>query len=310
MIRSFEELICEVKKHKPKTIAVAVAEDKDVLLSVERVRRLGIANAVLVGNKAEIERIAGENDIDVRNFSISDVHDKDEACHVAVDLVRQGKACLPMKGFTETSNILKAVLDKEHGLRTGNMISHVGVLEVSGFNRLFLVSDSAMTIAPTLEDKTEIINNSVSVAHALGIEVPKVAVLCAVEKVNSKMPATLDAETLTRMNEEGRIKGCLVKGPLALDNAVSPEAARHKGIEHPVAGNADILIAPDIEAGNILNKSMEYFARAEKAGVLIGAKTPIILTSRASSDRSKLHSIALGLLVAGKKEMMQNGENL
>lgn len=310
MIRCFEELICEVKKLKPKTIAVAVAEDKDVLLSVEHVRRLGIANAVLVGDKAEIERIAEENDIDANNFSIVDVQDKERACCVAVGLVRQGKACLPMKGFTETSNILKAVLDNEIGLRTGNMISHVGVLEVSGFSRLFLVSDSAMAIAPTLENKVDIINNSVRVAHALGIEVPKVAVLCAVEKVNGKMPATLDAEKLTRMNEEGRIKGCLVKGPLALDNAVSTEAARHKGIEHPVAGNADILIAPDIEAGNILNKSMEYFARAEKAGVLMGAKTPIILTSRASSDRSKLHSVALGLLVAGRKELMQNGKVL
>jgi len=302
-IRSFEELIQKVKTLEPKTIAVAAAQDEDVLLSVENARRLGIANAVLVGDKAEIVKIAAKNNIDVNNFTIIDVQDKEEACRIAVGLVRQGKAALPMKGFVETPSILKAVLSSEFGLRTGNLISHVGVLEVSGFGRLFLVSDSAMTIAPTLENKVDIINNSVRVAHALGIEVPKIAVLCAVENVNAKMPATLDAEMLTRMNEDGRITGCMVKGPLALDNAVSPEAARHKGINHPVAGNADILITPDIEAGNILNKSMEYFARAEKAGVLMGAKTPIILTSRASSDRSKLHSIALGLLIAAREEM-------
>jgi phosphate butyryltransferase len=301
MIKSFETLIREVKKKEPKIIAVAAAQDRDVLLSVENARKLAIANAILVGDKAEIIKIAAENDINSNNFTIMDVPDPDEACSVAVDLVRRGKASLPMKGFVDTPAILKAVLNHDRGLRTGSLISHVGVLEVDGFDRLFLVSDSAMTIAPTLEDKVDIINNSVEVAHALGIEVPKVAVLCAVEKVNDKMPATLDAEMLTKMNEEGKISGCMVKGPLALDNAVSLEAARHKGIDHPVAGRADILIAPDIEAGNILNKSMEYFARAEKAGVIMGAKTPIILTSRASSDRSKLHSIALGLLVADKE---------
>lgn len=310
MIHSFEELIREVKAFEPKTIAVAAAQDTDVLLSVENARRLGIANAVLVGDLSEIEKIALDINIDVKNFSLIDVKDKIEACRVAVGLVRQGKAALPMKGFVDTSVILKAVLDTECGLRTGNLISHVGALEVSGFDRLFLVSDSAMTIAPSLEDKVDIINNSVRVAHALGIEVPKIAVLCAVEKVNVKMPATLDAEKLTLMNEEGLITGCMVKGPLALDNAISPEAAQHKGINHPVAGYADILIAPDIEAGNILNKSMEYFAKAEKAGILMGARTPIILTSRASSDRSKLHSIALGLLVAAREEKRENGQNL
>jgi len=310
MIQNFDRMIQEVKKRGPKTIAVAAAQDRDVLLSVENARKLAIANAILVGDKAEITKIAAENNIDVRNFTVIDVQDPDEACFVAVDLVRQGKASLPMKGFVETPVILKAVLNREHGLRTEHLISHVGVLEVSGFDRLFLISDSAITIAPTLQDKVDIIHNSVRVAHALGIEVPKVAVLCAAEKVNVKMPATLDAEALTRMNEEGKIGGCIVKGPLALDNAVSLEAARHKGIYHPVAGRADILIAPDIEAGNILNKSMEYFARAEKAGVIMGAKTPIILTSRASSDRSKLHSIALGLLVAEKENESGYGKEL
>jgi phosphate butyryltransferase len=274
-----------------------VAQDKDVLSAVNNAYRMGIISAVLVGDKEKIQEIAREIDMDTNNFEIIDIVDKAEACRYAVKLVKDGYAALPMKGFAETSDILKAVLNAETGLKTGNLISHVGVLEVAGFDRLFIVSDSAMTIAPTLEEKVDIINSSVRIAHALGNNEPKVAVLCAVEKVNPKMHSTLDAAELTRMNEEGIIKGCLVKGPLAIDNAVSLEAAKHKGISNPVAGNADILIAPDIESGNILNKSMEYFARAEKAGVIMGAKTPIILTSRASSDLSKLHSIALGVLV-------------
>jgi phosphate butyryltransferase len=297
MIRTFKELIEKVKAGEPQKISVAVAQDKDVLSAVNNAFKMGIISAVLVGDKEKIEEIAREIDMDTRSFEIIDISDKAEACKCAVKLVRDGYAALPMKGFTDTSDILKAVLNSETGLKTGNLISHVGVLEVKGYDRLFIVSDSAMTIAPTLEEKVEIINSSVRIAHALGNDEPKVAVLCAVEKVNPKMPSTLDAAELTRMNEKGIIKGCLVKGPLAIDNAVSLEAAKHKGIIHPVAGNADVLIAPDLESGNILNKSMEYFARAEKAGVIMGAKTPIILTSRASSDLSKLHSIALGVLV-------------
>ena len=163
---------------------------------------------------------------------------------------------------------------------------------------MFIVTDSAMNIAPSLEEKVEIIRNAVTVAHALGNECPKVAVLCAVEKVNPKMPATLDAQALTEMNQRGEISGCQVYGPLAMDNAVSAQAAMHKGVDHPVAGHADILLAPDIEAGNILNKSMEYFAHAEKAGIIMGTKTPVVLTSRASSDEAKLNSIALAVLTA------------
>lgn len=301
MIRDFNQLIEEVKMGQPQKISVAVAQDLDVLTSVRMAYDNGIiGSAFLVGDEDEIVSIAKENSIDLTPFDIVNELDKAEACQKAIMLVREGKADLPMKGFVDTSVILRSVLDKEKGLRTGELISHVGVLEVPDFDRLFLLSDSAMTILPTLEDKVMIIKNSVRVAHALGIETPKVAVLCAVEKVNPKMPATLDAEELTKMNERGEIKGCIVKGPLALDNAVSLKAAQHKGISHPVAGNADILIVPNIEAGNMLNKGMEYFGKAEKAGVIMGAKTPVVLTSRASSDRSKMHSIALGALIAQK----------
>jgi len=298
MIKTFAELIEAAKQKGPKTVAVAAAEDKEVLSAVDGACRKGIIKAVLVGSKQEIERIARQQGLDLSRHEILDIPDKEEACLKAVELVHRGEAALPMKGFVDTGVILKAVLEKKVGLKTGRLLSHVGVLSVRGYDRLFVISDSAMTIAPTLAEKVDIINNAVAVAKALGIEVPKVAVICAVEKVNPKMPATIDADILTQMNERGEIGGCLVKGPLALDNAVSPEAAEHKGIHHPVAGHADVLITPDIEAGNILNKSMEYFAFAEKAGVIMGAKAPIILTSRASSDQSKLNSIALGVLIA------------
>jgi phosphate butyryltransferase len=298
MIKGFNELINTVKRSGPRTISVAVAQDREVLSAVNTAYKSGIAKAMLVGIKKEIEEIAADISMDIGCFEVIDVEDLEKACLKAVELVSSGAASLPMKGFVDTPVILKAILNKDAGLKTGSLLSHVGVLGIPSFDRLFVISDSAMTIAPTLEEKADIIKNAVKVAHALGNELPKVAVLCAVEKVNPRMPCTLDAEELTKMNERGEITGCLVKGPLALDNAVSPEAAKHKGIDHPVAGYADVLITPDLEAGNILNKSMEYFGRAEKAGIIMGAKVPVILTSRASSDESKLNSIALGLLAA------------
>lgn len=300
MIRSFEELRKAASDRGPKTVTVAVAQDHEVLRAVVSAYDHGIIDPVLIGNKAMIEAAAQDIQRDISRFEIIDIDDKMEACRKAVEMVRTGQAALPMKGFVDTSVLLKAVLDKGIGLATGGLLSHVGVFAVPGFDRLFIQSDAAMNISPTLEDKVQIINNAVKVAHALGIKMPKVAVLCAVEKVNPKMPATVDAQELVKMNREGQIEGCIVGGPFALDNAVSPEAARHKGIDHPVAGNADVLITPDLEAGNILNKAMEYFAKAEKAGIIMGASTPIVLTSRASSDRHKLNSIALAVMVSGK----------
>jgi len=193
---------------------------------------------------------------------------------------------------------MKAVLDKEVGLRTDSVISHVAVFDIEGYDRLFLVTDAAMNLAPSLEEKAKLINNAVQVANALDNKEPKVGVVCAVEKVNPKMEATLHAAELVKMNEEGTIKGCMVGGPFALDNAISVEAAEHKGIHHPVAGRADILLTPDIEAGNVLYKSMAFFAKSKNAGIIMGAKAPIVLTSRADSHEAKLNSIALGVLIA------------
>jgi phosphate butyryltransferase len=299
LIKSFAEVIKSARERGPKTIAVAVAQDADVLAAVSRAHREGIANSILVGNKEEIISIAAQQGIDIEGFEIMDEPDKATACQRAVELVSSGRADIVMKGLVDTSIILKAVLADE-SLRGQNVLSHVGVAEVNGYDRLLVFSDAAMIIAPDLGQKVQILENAVKAARALDIISPKVAIVCAVEKVNPKMPATLDAQELVKMNQEGRIKDCMVGGPFALDNAVSVEAAKHKGIDHPVAGRADVLIVPDIEAGNILYKSFVYFARAKNAGVIVGAKVPIVLTSRADNEEAKLNSIALAVLMANK----------
>lgn len=298
MIKSFEELIKAAKKNGPKTIAVAVSEDEYVLKAVNYAYKYGLINAILVGNKAATLNIAKDINMDISKFEIVDIKDKVEACKKAVELVRIKNASMLMKGLVDTSILMKAVLNKELGLVSGNLLSHVGVLRVEGYDKLFILSDTAVNIMPTLKDKVKIINNAVKIAHSLGNVMPKVAVVCAVEKPTDRMPATLDAVELTKMNEEGEIKGCMVGGPFALDNAISLEAAQHKGIQHPVAGNADILILPNIETGNVLIKAMEHFAKAEKSGIVVGASAPIVLTSRASSDESKFNSIALAVLTS------------
>jgi len=300
MLRTLEEVLTAAKETETCTIAVAAAQDRDVLTAVYAAVKEGLIIPILVGDKEEIEAIAKEANLPVLPEHIIDEPDKAAACMKAAQLASDRKADLLMKGFVDTSIVMKAVLSPEMNLKKTAQISHTVVMEVPGFDRLFYVTDSAMNIAPTLEQKAAIIENAVEIAHALQNELPKVAALCAVESVNPKMPCTLDAKELTEQNRLGKIKGCVVDGPLALDNAVSPEAALHKGIDSPVAGYADILLVPDIEAGNLLNKAMEYFAGAKKAGIMMGAKVPIVLTSRATSAQSKMYSIALGVLVAAK----------
>ncbi|HWR62487.1 MAG TPA: phosphate butyryltransferase [Clostridia bacterium] len=299
-MKSFDEILRVARERGPKTIAVAVAQDVEVLSAVNGARAMGIAEAILVGDKEEIAGAARECGVDIGKFEMLDIKDKSEACRRAVELVSTGKAHIVMKGLVDTSLILKAVLDEKIGLRTGNVLSHVAVFDVPGYDRLFYVTDAAMNIAPDLQQKKQIIENAVQVANALGNDNPKVAMLAAVEKVNPKMQATVDAAEIVRMNEAGELKGCLVGGPFALDNAVSVEASKHKGITHPVAGYADILMVPVIEAGNMLYKSMVFFARAKNAGIIVGAKAPVVLTSRADSDEAKLNSIAIGTLMAGQ----------
>lgn len=298
MIKSFDEVLKIAKERGPKTLSIACAQDEDVLLAVENARKQGIVNAILVGDKEKIEEIAATINMDLGNYEIIDIKDLAEASLKAVELVSTGKAQIVMKGLVDTAIILKAVLNKEVGLRTGNVLSHVAVFDVASYPRLLMVTDAAMNIAPDLAAKKQIIENSIVVANALDIAEPKVGVICAKEKVNEKMPATVDAGELVKMNESGELKGCLVGGPFALDNAVSEEAARIKGISHPVAGKADILLCPTIEAGNVLYKALSFLCDAKSAGIIVGAKAPIVLTSRADNDETKLNSIALGVLMA------------
>lgn len=300
MIKNFDEVLGCAKDRGPKRLAIACAQDEDVLLAVSKAKAENIADATLVGDEAKIRKIASGLNIDLGVFEIIDIPDMAEAASEAVKMVSSGKADIVMKGLVDTSIILKAVLDKETGLRTGSVLSHAAVFSVPTYHKLLFVSDAAMNIAPDVDTKAKIISNMLVLTTALDIDNPNVAVVCAKEKVSEKMPATLDARDLVKMNEDGIIKGCVVGGPFALDNAISKEAAETKGVKHPGAGDADIILAPDIEAGNILYKSLAFLGGASSAGIILGAKAPIVLTSRADSDETKLYSIALGVLMAAK----------
>lgn len=285
----------------PKKIAVANAQDEDVLKAIKEAVNENICKPILVGDADKITELAEIVELDLNNIDIIDEKDGNEACRKAVELVSSGKADIVMKGLIDTSIILKAVLDKEIGLRTGNVLSHAAVFSVDTYHKFFIVTDAAMSIAPDAEEKRQIIENTLTLSRALGAQLPKVAVICAKEKVNPKMPATLDAQELVQMQKDGKITGCIIEGPYALDNAISKEAAEVKGIKGEAAGDADILLMPDIEAGNVLYKALTYLANAENAGIILGAKAPIVLTSRADSDKAKLNSIALSVLCSSFK---------
>jgi len=303
MLKTFDEVLNKAKDYGPKKMAVASAGAEDVLKAVEVARKEGLTDSILVGDKKEIIQIAGEMGIDLANYEIIDKADKTEAARYAVELVRNKKASILMKGMLGTARILKAILDKEIGLRTNRMLSHVYTLQIKGYNRLLTMTDGAMSISPDLKQKAQIIQNAIYYAHSMGIKKPKVAVVAALELVNPDMPATIDAACLAKMSERGQIVGGIVDGPLGFDNAISKEAAKHKGVESPVSGEVDIVLVPNIESGNIFAKGLVYLAKAVPAGLLLGAKAPVVLVSRSDSAQSKLYSIALGVL---KSEMTEN----
>lgn len=296
MSKSFEDLLRLAKQKGPKKISVAVAEDEDGLRAIKAAVELGIVEAILVGDKYKIEDIS--NDINFNLANVQIIHEKDSvnAARIATKLVSDKNADILMKGLIDTSTILKQVLDSEIGLRTDKIISHIAVFDIPTYHKILMVTDAAMNIAPDLQQKKQILENAVSFAKSLDIEMPKVAVLAAKEKVSNKMIATVEAKRLTDMNKIGEIKHCIVDGPLALDNAISKESAKIKGIESEVAGDADILLVPDIEAGNVLYKSLTFFVNAKSAGLIIGTSAPIVLTSRADNEEAKLNSIALAVL--------------
>ncbi|GGB51052.1 phosphate butyryltransferase [Fictibacillus barbaricus] len=291
-----QNLVSQAKNQQVKpVIAVAEAGDQEVLESVLKAYKDGLAHFILFGNNDKISAWLKENEAD----SLSGIEivptDPASAALQAVKAVHDGKADILMKGLVSTSALLKAVLNKEFGLRTGKVLSHVAAFEVEGFEKLIFITDAAMNINPDLNQKGQILQNAIDFALQTGIEMPKAAVLAAVENVNPAMQATLDAASLTIMGLREQIKGGIVEGPLALDNAISKEAAAHKGISGKVAGDADILLVPTIETGNVLYKSLIYFARAKVGAVICGAKAPIVLTSRADSAESKYYSIALAV---------------
>ncbi len=304
MTKSFEDILTKVKSCSMKKVAVAVAQDDAVLEAVKAAKERGIAESILVGDADKIKAIADELKMDLSGFEVIDVKDVTEAALTAVKLVHDGKADMYMKGLIDTKGFLKSVLDKEVGLRTGKPLSHVCVFDVEGMDHLLFLTDVAFMTYPTLEDKVSIINNTVEICEACGVTNPKVAPLAAVEVVNPKMPVTVEAAELTKMNEEGKITGCIVDGPLSMDLAICPEAAIHKGATgRKIVGDADVLLFPDIHAGNLVYKTLVHTAKTINGNMITGTKAPVILTSRSDSFEVKVNSLALGAVVA---EAMKN----
>jgi len=296
---TLDSLISQAASKKGLVVAVASAADREVLEAVSIASEKGIASFMLFADERTISELIQKHFSwlqDDEKISIHHAGDDSLAAAHSVKAVSNGHAHVLMKGNIATSTILKAVLNSEYGLRTGKVLSHVAAFEVAGYDRLLFVTDAAMNIAPDLEAKAQIIRNAVATAHACGVSMPIVAPLAAVETVNPAMIPTTDAASLVVMNRRGQITGCIIDGPLALDNAVSEKAAAQKGITGETAGKADILVVPNIEAGNILYKSLMYFANAKVGAIIQGAKAPIVLTSRADSAESKLYSLALAIL--------------
>ncbi|HNV04756.1 MAG TPA: bifunctional enoyl-CoA hydratase/phosphate acetyltransferase [Petrotogaceae bacterium] len=295
-MKSLNEVIEMAKMKGRKRVAVVGAEDVESLKAVYMAHDAGFAEPVLVGDPQKIKESIAQAGLQDRDFSIVSAVSSVDAAEKGVRLVSSKSADVLMKGYIKTSELLKAVLNKEWGLRTGSVLSHVAVAETPALSKLILITDGGMLVRPTLDEKVAMINNSVAIAASLEIKNPKVAVIAAVEVVNPDMPETLDAAILTQMNKRGQIKNCLVDGPLGLDNALSLMAAKIKHIEGDVAGQADILVVPDIHSGNFLGKSAIYLAGGKIAGIIAGAKAPIVIISRADEADSKLCSLALGVL--------------
>jgi len=294
----YERLLARCEGLAPIPTAVAHPCEASALTGAVEAATRGLIVPLLVGPAAKIRETAVMSQIDLGNLKIFDVPHSHAAATKAVELIKEGKAEILMKGSLHTDELMSAIVSREGGLRTGRRISHVFIMDVPTYHKVLVVTDAAINIAPTLEDKADICQNAIDLVVALGLEKPKVAILAAVETVTTKMPATIDAAALCKMAERGQIKGAILDGPLAFDNAISAQAAEIKGIKSAVAGDPDILLAPDLEAGNILAKQLSFLANADSAGMVLGAKVPVILTSRADSVRSKVASCAVAKLVA------------
>jgi phosphate butyryltransferase len=299
VFQNLDELVSAALKKGPARIAVAAGQDPDVLESLQKAQDINLALPTLIGQAEKILALGQEVGFKISEDQI--IHEPDElaAARMAISLIRDGRADLLMKGKLSTALLLRAVLDKEQGLRTGRLLSQVIVFQVPGFSRLMLMTDAAINIAPSLEQKAEICRNAIDVAHTIDIKNPNLALLCAIEFANPDMPATVDAAALTMMNRRGQISGAYLEGPIALDVPLSRFAAERKNIHSPLVENTDIFVAPDIEAANILYRAILYFAGGESAGIVVGAKVPLVLLSRAETPETKIRSIALAVLAAG-----------
>lgn len=298
-IRNLTELTELARQRGPLTLAVAAAHELHVLEAVRGATDAGLVSPTLIGDEELMRKIATEHNISLAGFTLINSEDVHEAARQAVQLVHDGAAQVLMKGKLETADLLRAALNKQYGLRTGALLSVAWIAQVPGLDRLIFVSDAGIVIKPTLDQKVEIVQNVINIARQLGVEQPKVAVLAALDMVSPAISATVDAANLSKMADRGQITGGLVDGPLSFDTAISPSAAAAHGLQGAVAGHADILIVPDIEAGNVLAKALVYFAHAQAASLVVGASAPIIIASRADSTETKLASIALAVAVAG-----------
>jgi phosphate acetyltransferase len=292
----YERLIAAAKSFKPVPTAVAHPCDESSLSGALDAAKLGLIKPILVGPRAKIEAVAKQFKLDISGYELVDAPHSHAAAATAVELVRAGKAEALMKGSLHTDEVMAAVVKRDTGLRTARRVSHCFVMDVPAQPDALIISDAAVNIAPTLEEKVDIVQNAIDLALALRVE-PRVAILSAMETVNPKVPSTVEAAALCKMADRGQITGGVLDGPLALDNAISPEAAQIKKIVSPVAGRANVLIVPDLEAGNMLAKSLSFLAQADSAGIVLGAKVPIILTSRADSVQARLASCAVAVLV-------------
>jgi phosphate acetyltransferase len=302
----YEALLAKCRSLDPVPTAVAHPCEETALAGAVEAGEKGLILPILVGPEAKIREIADANGIALGHIRIVDAPHSHASAAKAVELVRQGDAELLMKGSLHSDELLGAVVARESGLRTGRRISHVFIMDVPTYHKVLVVTDAAINIAPTLEEKADICQNAIDLAVSLGVKTPKVAILAAVETINSKMPATLDAAALCKMAERGQIKGGLLDGPLAFDNAISKDAARIKGITSEVAGDPDILLVPDLEAGNMLAKQLSFLANADSAGLVLGARVPVILTSRADSVRARIASCGVAMLAAhARRQQLQ-----
>jgi phosphate butyryltransferase len=293
VLKNMSDLKAIVAGKPKKKLVLAAAQDQHSLAAVIRAWKDDIIEPIFIGDKEEIQNLCAESGYNITGLRIIHEPEIDKAVEMAVRMLSTKQGDILMKGKVGTSSLLKCVLNKEWGLRTGNLLSHIALFEVETYHKLIAVTDVAMNIAPNLKDKISILNNSVSFLNRLGYVMPKVAVLGAVEMVNENMEATLHAALLSKMNQREQIRNCIIDGPLAFDNAVSLESAQHKGIKSEVAGDTDLLLMPDIEVGNVLYKSLVFFAKAKVASIILGAQVPIVLTSRSDSEQAKYDSILL-----------------